>query len=71
MLELPALDEYYAPGVAAALHHLERWLFEPEAERIEPPRASVVTLLEAGGERAEAELVAAEVLELLRAGVPA
>ena len=27
-------------------------------------------LLEAGGERAEAELVAAEVLELLRAGVP-
>ena len=30
-----------------------------------------VTLLEAGGERAEAELVAEQVLELQRAGVPA
>ena len=51
--------------------------------RAAPPRARPVRaaparidpgaggpLLEAGGERAEAELVAAEVLELLRAGVP-
>ncbi len=67
--ELPALDEYYEPGARRALHHLERGLFEPEAERIDP--GAGVRLLEAGGERAEAELVAAEVLELLRAGVPA
>ncbi len=69
VLELPALDEYYAPQSRAVLHHLERRLFEPAPERIEPGRA--VRLLEAGGERAEAELVAAEVLELLRAGLPA
>jgi ATP-dependent helicase/DNAse subunit B len=76
VLELPALDEYYAPDSRAVLHHLERWLFEPPGdgigfgpERIEPGRA--VRLLEAGGERAEAELVAAEVLDLLRAGLPA
>ncbi len=35
-----------------------------------PSRASAVRLLVAGGERAELELVAAEVLELLRDGVP-
>jgi PD-(D/E)XK nuclease superfamily len=90
VLELPALDEYYAPESRAVLHHLERWLFEPAgelfnplsegtgvagerielvSERIEPGQA--VRLLEAGGERAEAELVAAEVLDLLRAGLPA
>ena len=70
VLELPALDEHYDDASRAALHHLERNLFEPEpsAERVDPGRA--VRLLEAGGERAEAELVAAEVLELLRAGIP-
>ena len=57
------------PRPATALHHLERWLFEPAPSAIDPGDA--VRLLEAGGERAEAELVAAEVLELLRAGVPA
>ncbi len=67
--ELPPLDEYYEPGAREALHHLERHLFEPGAERIDP--GTSVRLLEAGGERAEAELVAAEVLGLLRAGVPA
>jgi len=69
VLELPGLDEYYAPQARVALHHLERGLFEPARERIDPGLA--VRLLEAGGERAEAELVAAEVLGLLRAGVRA
>ena len=68
VIELPASAEHYDPGSRAALHHLERELFEPEPERIDPGRA--IALLEAGGERAEAELAAAEVLELLHAGVP-
>jgi ATP-dependent helicase/DNAse subunit B len=63
--ELPAEGAYYA---ATELHHLERHLFEPDAPQIEPGCA--VEVLEAGGERAEAELVAAEVLAALRAGVP-
>lgn len=61
--ELPALDTYYA---APALHHLERHIFEPD-----PPRVSAggaVQVLEAGGARAEAELVAAQVLSALAAG---
>ncbi len=70
MIELPALDDYYAAGSRVALHRLERGLFEPcsDEDRIDPGEA--VRLLEAGGERAEAELVAAEVLALLRSGVP-
>jgi ATP-dependent helicase/DNAse subunit B len=60
-------SEHYAPGARAALHHLERGLFEPGAGRLAPNGA--VRLLEAGGERAEAELVAAEVLELMGDGV--
>ncbi|HEY2258678.1 MAG TPA: PD-(D/E)XK nuclease family protein [Solirubrobacteraceae bacterium] len=68
VLELPALDDHYAAGSRAVLHHVERSLFEPGASRVDPGAA--VVLLEAGGERAEAELVAANVLELLRAGVP-
>ena len=67
--ELPAQDEHYAPGSRRVLHHLERSLFEPDPERVDPE--DVVTLLEAGGERAEAELVAAHVLELQRAGIAA
>ncbi len=62
--ELGALDTYYA---APQLHHLERHIFEPV-----PPRVSAgtaVSILEAGGARAEAELVAAEVLAALRDGV--
>ena len=27
VLELPPLDDHYAPASRAALHHLERWLF--------------------------------------------
>ena len=70
VVELPALADYYEPQSRAALHHLERHLFGPApAERLDPGAA--VRLMESGGERAEAELVAAEVLALLRAGVPA
>jgi ATP-dependent helicase/DNAse subunit B len=65
--ELPALDEHYAPASRAALHHLERGLFDAGAERVDPGDA--VALLEGGGERAEAELIAGEVLALLREGV--
>jgi ATP-dependent helicase/DNAse subunit B len=68
VLELPALDEHYAPDSRTALHHLERRLFEPVADRVDP--GSAVALLESGGERAEAELVAGEVLARMRAGVP-
>ncbi|MFL5830324.1 MAG: PD-(D/E)XK nuclease family protein [Solirubrobacteraceae bacterium] len=68
VIELPALDEHYALDGRAALHHLERSLFEPDPERIDPGAA--VRLLEAGGERAEAELVAGEVSALVRGGVP-
>jgi ATP-dependent helicase/DNAse subunit B len=64
VVELPASDEYYEHR---ALHVLERRLFEGIDEPIDPGRA--VRLLEAGGERAELELVAAEVLGLLGAGV--
>jgi ATP-dependent helicase/DNAse subunit B len=68
VLELPPLDDHYEPSARRALHHLERHLFEAGAERIDPGPA--IRLLEAGGERAEVELVAAEVLALLAAGVP-
>lgn len=68
VLELPALDEHYVPRSRAALHHLERSLFAAEPERRDP--GSAIVLLESGGERAEAELVGARVLALLRAGTP-
>ena len=68
VLELPASDEHYAPGSRIALHALERGLFEPGAERIDPGPA--ITLLESGGERAEAELIAGQVLGLLAEGIP-
>jgi ATP-dependent helicase/DNAse subunit B len=69
VIELPALGEHYEPGSREALHHLERGLFEPEpaTERVDPGDA--IVLHEAGGELAEAELAAAEVLALLRAGL--
>lgn len=66
--ELSARDEHYVPAARAVLHHLERQLFEADPERADPGES--VMLLEAGGERAEAELVAGEILDLLRAGVP-
>jgi ATP-dependent helicase/DNAse subunit B len=69
VIELPAVDEYYEDRSRAVLHHLERRLFEPESapERVDP--ANSVRLLEAAGERAEAELVAAEILALLDSGI--
>ncbi|MGH2843797.1 MAG: PD-(D/E)XK nuclease family protein, partial [Solirubrobacteraceae bacterium] len=65
---LPALADHYAPRARLALHHLERHLFEQRPEPVDPGPA--VALLEAGGERAEAELIAAEALRALREGVP-
>src|ERR671916_831363 len=69
VVDLPERSEHYAPTARPALHHLERALFESAADRLPPNGA--VRLLEAGGERAEAELVGAAVLELLRQGIEA
>ncbi len=66
--QLPAQPDHYTDRSRAALHHLERRLFAPTGKRLDPSAA--VTLLEAGGERAEIELLASEVLKLLRCGVP-
>jgi len=65
--ELRARAEYYAPRARAALSHLERSLFEPDAARVDPGGA--VKLLEGGGERAELELIAREVGTLLEGGM--
>ena len=73
--ELPASDEHYAPGARAVLHRLERELFQDAplhaaaAALPETDAEGVVTLLEAGGARAEAELVAGEIVALARAGI--
>ena len=67
VVALPERSEYYAASARPALHHLERSLFEPEPAQLPPNGA--VRLLEAGGERAEAELVGAAVLELMREGM--
>ena len=64
---LEPLDDHYAPGSRAALHHLERGLFEDEPGRLDPGGA--ISFHSAGGERAELELAGARVLELLRGGV--
>jgi ATP-dependent helicase/DNAse subunit B len=70
---LPASAEHYAPRARAVLHRLERELFQDAMGAGDPPEpaaagtgdpGAVVTLLEAGGARAEAELVAAEILAL-------
>jgi ATP-dependent helicase/DNAse subunit B len=65
--QLPARAEHYAPRARVALSHLERSLFEPRAPRIEASAAA--RLLEGGGERAELELVAAEIASLLDGGM--
>ena len=69
VVELPPLDEHYADESRAALHTLERGLYEGAEAKADPGDA--VRLLAAGGERAEVELVAARVLALLRTGTPA
>jgi RecB family exonuclease len=67
VIQLPERSDYYAVSARPALHHLERSLFEPEP--VQRPSNGAVRLLEAGGERAEAELVGAAVLELMRQGI--
>ncbi len=67
---LQARAEHYAPAGRAALHHLERELFEdPMAGRLfelDPVDAGeAIALLQGGGERAELELVAAEIARLI------
>jgi ATP-dependent helicase/DNAse subunit B len=66
---LPARADHYASGSREALSHLERSLLEPDSDRVDPGDA--VRLLEGGGERAELELVAAEVRRLLDGGMTA
>jgi ATP-dependent helicase/DNAse subunit B len=65
--ELPALDDHYARESRDALHAMERGLFVDGAPQATD--ASPVRLLAAGGARAEIELIAAEVLALLRDGM--
>src|SRR5829696_8442943 len=67
VVALPERSDYYAASARPALHHLERSLFEPDP--VQRPPNGAVRLLEAGGERAEAELVGAAVLELMRQGI--
>jgi len=64
---LEARSEHYAPASRVALSHLERSLFEPDPTRVDP--GAGVRLLEGGGERAELELVAREVVGLLDQGM--
>lgn len=66
-VELPPRREHYAPRSRGALHHLERSLLEEGPRRV--PSGFAVRLLEGGTPRAELELVASEVSELLRSGV--
>ena len=67
-LELPPLDDHYADESRPALHHLERHLFQVEPAGL-VDAGTAVSFHSAGGERAEVELAAARVLELLRDGV--
>jgi RecB family exonuclease len=66
-VELRERSEHYAAAARPALHHLERGLFEA-GRRPQPPNGAI-RLLESGGERAEAELVGAAILELMERGV--
>ncbi|MFP5363390.1 MAG: PD-(D/E)XK nuclease family protein [Thermoleophilia bacterium] len=69
-IALAARAEHYAPASRAALHHLERGLFELDDSQLFDPDpvdpGGAVTLLQGGGERAELELVAAETARLIR-----
>ncbi len=64
---LEPVDEHYAKESRAALHHLERNLFEEPGTEAEAGPA--ISFHSAGGERAEVELAGARVLDLLREGV--
>jgi ATP-dependent helicase/DNAse subunit B len=67
-LELAPLDDHYAGESRSVLHHLERRLFDDDAGAPIHP-GGAVSFHSAGGERAEVELAAARVLQLLRDGV--
>lgn len=68
--QLPPRSAHYAPRSRAALAHVERSLFETDAPALARERlGGAVRLLEGGGERAELELVASEILALLDRGV--
>jgi ATP-dependent helicase/DNAse subunit B len=67
---LEPISDHYAASSRDALHHLERSLFATDP--VEPAGPGpAVRLHEAGGERAEVELLGAEVLALLREGTRA
>jgi len=59
----------FDPGytASATLRHLDRNLFEPEAETVEPDDG--LALLASAGARGEAEAIAIEIARLLREGV--
>jgi hypothetical protein len=65
---LPPRADHYAPAARAALHHLERNLFELDPPAPVPGRAAL-RLLEGGGERGELELVAEAIVALMAGGV--
>jgi ATP-dependent helicase/DNAse subunit B len=67
--ELPPVSDHYAVESRDALHHIERSLFADSGVR-KRKHGGAVRVLAAGGERAEVELVAAEVLDILRTGTP-
>ncbi|TML04744.1 MAG: hypothetical protein E6G41_11330 [Actinobacteria bacterium] len=62
VVELEGRPDHYAHP---ALHHLERNLFEAQAVD-RPDAGGAIVMLEAGGERAEVEQVAAHVARLIR-----
>jgi ATP-dependent helicase/DNAse subunit B len=64
---LPPLDDHYAPESRTALHHVERSLFEDQAEPVDAHPA--IEFHSAAGQRAEIELAGARLLDLLREGV--
>jgi ATP-dependent helicase/DNAse subunit B len=66
-VHLDAVSDHYANGSREALHHLERALFETGPPHPRDPGGAVRVHV-AGGERAEVELAAAELLRLLRDG---
>jgi ATP-dependent helicase/DNAse subunit B len=64
---LPPLDDHYAPESRAALHHVERSLFEDETEQVDAGGA--IEFHTAAGQRAEIELAGARLRRLLQDGV--
>jgi len=66
--ELAGRSQHYAPAARAALSHIERGLFEPDASLAR--ECEGVRLLAAADEREELEVVAQEISCLLRSDVP-